>query len=208
MIGVLIADDHAVVRRGLREILGQTADLRVAGEAGSVPEVLEVARRVSWEVAVLDLNMPGGSGLDLVQSLKSQYPHRPILVLSMNPEDQFALRALKAGAAGYLTKESAPEALVMAIYRVIAGGHYVSAELAEQLASDLAQQRKSGHESLSHREFEVLRRIASGQGVGEIGEALSLSAKTVSTYRSRILQKLGLRHTAELVRYAILHRLV
>lgn len=208
MTDVLIADDHAVVRRGLREILARTPDLRVAGEAASVPEVLELARRVNWEVAVLDLNMPGGSGIDLVQAFRSLYPERPILVLSMNPEDQFARRVLKAGAAGYLTKESAPEALVTALYRVIGGGHYVSAELGEHLARDVASRRQPGHELLSHREFEVLRRIASGQSVGDIAGALSVSAKTVSTYRSRILQKLELRHTADMVRYAILHRLV
>jgi DNA-binding NarL/FixJ family response regulator len=207
MVQILVADDHAVVRRGIRDILTAEADMTVTGEAADGHELSAIARREPWDVIILDLNMPGGSGLDILQNLKEWYPDRPVLVLSMHPEEQFAVRVLRAGAAGYLTKGSAAEELVVAVRKVASGGRYVSAALGERLASRLGTGSQPLHEQLSNREFAVLRRIASGQSVSEIAADLSLSVKTVSTYRARILQKMGMRHNGELTRYALEHHL-
>lgn len=209
MIKVLIADDHAVVRQGLKQILSEIPDMTVVGEATNGPEVLEQARTVDWDVMVLDISLPGRSGFDILLDLRAEKPAQPILVLSMHAEEQYALRVLKAGASGYLTKESVPEELIHAIRKVVEGGKYVSPTLAEKLAFEIgAAADKPLHESLSDREFQVMRLIASGRTVTQIAEALSLSAKTVSTYRARILQKMNLKTNAELIRYAIRHQLI
>jgi len=208
MIKVLIADDHAVVRQGLKQILSEQPDMNVLGEAGSIPELLDHVRKQKWDIVVLDIGMPGRGGLDGLKELKQEQPKLPVLILSIHPEDQFAVRALKAGASGYLTKDSAPEELVQAIRKLLTGRKYISAELAEKLATDLeANTAKTRHETLSDREFQILRLIASGKSVTEIAQKLSLSVKTVSTYRARILEKMNMRTNAELMHYAIKHNL-
>jgi two-component system, NarL family, invasion response regulator UvrY len=206
---VLIADDHAVFRRGLKEILGEAFPKATFGEAQTAPETVECVQRQPWDVVILDISMPGKSGLDILSDLKRLRPKLPILFLSMHPEEQYARRALRAGAAGYLTKESVPEELKGAVRRVVAGGRYVSATLAERLAYDLREGADTPiHELLSDREFQVLRMIASGKTVKEIAEEICLSVKTVSTYRTRILEKTGMKTTAELIRYALQTQLV
>jgi two-component system, NarL family, invasion response regulator UvrY len=206
---VLIADDHAVFRRGLKETLGEAFPRVTFGEAKSALETLEHARLHDWDIVILDISMPGKSGLDILNDLKRLRPRLPILLLSMHPEEQYARRALKAGASGYLTKESVPEELKLAVRKIVAGGRYVSATLAEKLASDLGKGVDVPvHELLSDREFQVLRMIASGMTVKQIGEEIGLSVKTVSTYRARILEKVGLRTTGELIRYALQAQLV
>ncbi len=206
---VLIADDHAVFRRGLRETLAEGFSRITFGEAGTAQEALDHVRRQDWDVVILDISMPGKSGLDILDELKRLRPKLPILLLSMHPEEQFARRALKAGAAGYLTKDSVPEELKEAVRRVVVGGRYVSATLAEKLAVDLREGAdKPIHELLSDREFQVLRMIASGKTVKQIAEEIALSVKTVSTYRGRILEKTGMKTNAELIRYALQTQLV
>ena len=204
MIRILIADDHAVVRRGLKETLGEAFPKVTFGEASTAQEALDSVGRQNWDVVILDISMPGKSGLDILGDLHRLRPHLPVLLLSMHPEGQFAKRALKAGAAGYLTKESVPEELKEAVRRVRAGGRYVSASLAEKLAFDLRPEADTPvHELLSDREFQVLRMLASGKTVKQIADEIALSVKTVSTYRARILLKTGMKTTAELIRYAI-----
>jgi len=204
VIRILIADDHAVVRRGLRETLGEAFPKVTFGEASTAQEALDSVGRQNWDVVILDISMPGKSGLDILGDLHRLRPHLPVLLLTMHPEGQFAKRALKAGAAGYLTKESVPEELKEAVRRVRAGGRYVSASLAEKLAFDLRPEADTPvHELLSDREFQVLRMLASGKTVKQIAEEIALSVKTVSTYRARILLKTGMKTTAELIRYAI-----
>lgn len=205
---ILIADDHPVVRKGLRQMLAGEAGMTVVGEARSGTEVLDLSRTVEWDIAVLDYNMSGRSGVELVRELKQKYPNRVILILSMYPEERFAIRVLRAGAAGYLTKESAPEELVNAIVRIAKGGKYVSPRLAERLAFELEGGEKPLHEKLSDREYRVMWMLASGKAVGEIAHELHLSPNTVSTYRARVLKKLQMRTTAELMHYAIRHQLV
>ena len=209
MIKVLIADDHAVVRQGLKQILSEQPDMKVLGEAGSVPELLDHIRKQQWDIVVLDISMPGRGGLEGLKELKQEQPKLPVLILSIHPEDQFAVRALKTGASGYLTKDSAPEELVQAIRKVLTGRKYISPGLAEKLATDLqTDTARPLHEALSDREFQILRLIASGISVTEIANKLSLSVKTVSTYRTRILEKMKMKTSAELMRYAIKHQLV
>ena len=206
---ILIADDHAVFRRGLKETLVEAFSKVTFGEAKSAQETLELVRRHDWDVVVLDISMPGKSGLDILDDLKHLRPKLPILLLSMHPEEQFARRALKSGAAGYLTKESVPEELKKAVNKVILGGRYVSANLAEKLAVGLSQGAdRPIHELLSDREFQVLRMIASGKTVKQIADEIALSVKTVSTYRARILEKTGMQTNAELIRYALQSQLV
>lgn len=209
MIRILIADDHAVVRRGLKQIVADTPDIVVAGEASNGQEVLDRLLKADYDVVLLDITMPGSHGLDLLKELKSRKPGLPVLVLSMHPEDQYAVRALKAGASGYVTKESAPEELVAAIRKVTDGGKYVSSSLAERLALEKAT-GVSGprHEVLSERELEVMLMIASGKTVSQIAAELWLSAKTVSTHRSRILEKMGIKNNVELAHYAIQNQLL
>jgi two-component system invasion response regulator UvrY len=209
MIRVLIADDHAVVRQGLKQILGDTPEMLVAGEATNGQEVLDKVRAETWDVVVLDISMPDRSGLDILKQLRSERPKLPVLVLSMYSEDQFAVRVLKAGASGYLTKDSAPDELVKAIRKVVSGGTYVSAFLAERLAFEIgADSSKLPHETLSDREFQVLRLIAAGKSVTEIAAELYLSVKTVSTYRARMLEKMNLGTNAELMHYAMQNHLI
>ena len=209
MIRVLIADDHAVVRQGLKQILSEQPDMKVLGEASTVPELFNHIRKDKWDVVVLDISMPGRGGLDGLKQLKLEQPRLPVLILSIHPEDQFAVRALKAGASGYLTKDSAPEELVQAIRKVLTGGKYITAGLAEKLAADLETDTgKPLHEALSDREFQILRLIASGKSATAIAKRLSLSVKTVSTYRARILEKMKMETNAELMHYAMNHKLV
>jgi DNA-binding NarL/FixJ family response regulator len=207
---VLIVDDHAVVRKGLQQILTDHYGEPELGEAKNAPDAIEIIRREEWDAVILDISMPGRSGLDALKEIKKDRPGLPVLVLSIYPEDQFAMRVLKAGASGYMTKETAPEELVIALDKVVAGGRYVSPGLAELLAEDL--QRETGalpaHKRLSDREYEVFRRQATGLTVSEIVEELRLSVKTISTYRSRILEKTDMHSNAELTRYAIKHGLV
>ena len=201
MIRLVIADDHPVVRRGLVEILGEAPDLEVVGEAGDAGEALAAIGDSGPEVAVLDLAMPGAQGLDLLRRIRAEHPGMAVLILSIHPEDQYAVQCLKAGAAGYLGKQSAPEELVQAVRAVASGRRYFSPRLAERLLSEAAGPETVPHEALSEREFEVLRLIGSGYTTGQIAERLDLSVKTVSTYRSRLLEKMGMRTNAELTRY-------
>lgn len=206
---ILIADDHAVFRRGLKETLADAFSKVAFGETKTAQETLEYVRRSEWDVLILDVSMPGKSGLDILSDIKRWRPALPILFLSMHPEEQYARRVLKSGASGYLTKESVPEELKVAVRKIVAGGRYVSAALAEKLACDLRKGAdKPVHELLSDREFQVLRSIAGGKSVKQIAEELTLSVKTVSTYRARILEKTGMRTTAELIRYALREQLV
>lgn len=205
---ILICDDHPIVRKGLREILEQEGAVTI-GEAASAQEALDLARKHPWDTVVLDITMPGRSGLELLKQLKQERPNLPVLVLSMHPADQYAVRVLRAGASGYLTKESAPEELLTAVRRVVRRGRYISPSVGETLAADLGRPAEElPHHGLSDREFEIMRLLASGKRVSQIAEDLHLSVKTVSTYRARILQKLKLRTTAEIMRYAIKHGLV
>jgi two-component system invasion response regulator UvrY len=209
MIRALIADDHAVVRQGLKQILGDTPEMLVAGEATTGQEVLDKVRAETWDVVVLDISMPDRSGLDVLKQLRSERPKLPVLVLSMHSEDQYAVRVLKAGASGYLTKDSAPDELVKAIRKVVSGGTYVSSFLAEKLAFEIGtDSSRLPHETLSDREFQVLRLIAAGKSVTEIAAELYLSVKTVSTYRARVLQKMNLGTNAELIHYAMQNHLI
>ena len=209
MIKILVADDHAVVRRGLRKILAKTPDIVLGGEATNGPEVLSKVRSDHWDVVVLDISMPGRSGLDVLKDLKRERPKLPVLVLSMHAEDEYAVRVLKAGASGYLTKGAMPEEVVRAIKKVVSGGKYVTSRVAEKLVFDLGKDtEKPPHTTLSDREYEVMCMIASGKTVGNIGKELSLSVKTISTYRTRILEKMKLQTNAELTRYAISNHLV
>ncbi len=206
---ILIADDHPVVRAGLKELLSGAFGKLTFTEAKTAQETIEMASKEEWSLVILDVSMPGRSGIDILSDLKRAQPKLPVLVLSMHPEEQFARRALKAGASAYMTKETVPEELVKAVRKVLAGGRYVSAALAEKLASDLREGTNlTPHEILSDREFQILQMIASGKTVTNIAEELALSVKTVSTYRARVLEKTGMRNNAELIRYAIENHLV
>jgi two-component system invasion response regulator UvrY len=206
---ILIADDHTVVREGLKQIVAETSDIVVVDEASTGHEVLNKALRNEYDMVVLDITMPGISGLDVLKQLKIERPKLRVLVLSVHPEDQYAVRALKAGASGYLTKESAPAELITAIRKVSQGKKYVTSTLAEKLVSRLRiDTERPLHEILSDREFQVICMIGAGKTVKQIGEELFLSEKTISTYRSRILKKMGMKNNAELMHYAIKHGLV
>jgi DNA-binding NarL/FixJ family response regulator len=219
MIRVLIADDHAIVRRGLREILiHELADSAfgeavfgeaVFGEAKDAQGVMAQIQSDDWDLVILDITMPGRSGLDVLQDLKGLRPKLPVLILSMHSEAQYGRRILRAGASGFMNKESAPEELVKAVQKLLAGGRYVSPALAERLALDLNDEvRRDVPETLSHREFEVLRMIALGKTISQIAEELHLSVSTVSTHRAHILEKMELTTTAELIRYALSNHVV
>lgn len=206
---ILIADDHVIVREGLKQIVAETSDMVVADEAGSGHEVLNKVLKNDYDVVVLDITMPGMNGVDILNQLKNQRPELPVLILSIHPEEQYAVRVLRAGASGYLTKESAPDELIAAIRKVSAGKKYVSSSLAEKLAFELeTDTEKPLHETLSDREYQVMCMIASGKTVKEIAEELFLSVKTISTYRARILKKMIMKNNAELTYYAIKHGLV
>jgi len=209
MLRILIADDHAIVRQGLKQIVAETRDIVVAGEASNGQELLDKIRVDDYDVVVLDITMPVRNGMDVLKQLRSERPRLPVLILSIHSEEQYASRALRAGASGYLTKESAPDELVIAIRKVSLGGKYISSSLAEKLAFELEIGREqTPHERLSDREYQVMCMIASGKTVTEIAQELSLSEKTISTYRSRILEKMKMKNSAELTYYAIKNQLV
>lgn len=209
MIRIIIADDHAIVREGLRRIVEDDPEITIAGEAATAREVLSLLNEQFCDVLVLDLNLPDNNGLDLLQTIRKERPQLPVLVLSIFPEDQYALRALRVGAAGYINKRTAPEELLTAIRRVYRSGKYISQSLAEKLAFELDPLTpRPRHETLSDREFQVLRLIASGKSVSEIAAELSLSVTTISTYRARILEKMGFKNNADLTRYALEHKLI
>lgn len=206
---ILLTDDHAVVRQGLRRILADEFKSAVFAETSNAHEALARIWKEEWDVVILDISMPGRGGLEVLKEIKRHRPKLPVLVLSMHPEDQFAMRLLQAGAAGYMTKETAPEELVGAVKKVTQGGRYVSPALAEKMATYLALDvQKPPHERLSDREFQVLRSIASGRTVSEIAKELSLSVKTISTYRTRLLEKMGMKNNAEITHYSIQNHLV
>ncbi len=207
MIKIIIADDHPVVRKGLKQILSEETDVELVKEARNDSEVLNLLHAHDWDAVVLDITMPGRGGLELLTELKRLRPKLPVLVLTVHPEDQYAVRALKEGASGYMNKESAPEELVQAIRKIIRGGKYVSAALAEKLASMIGAEAQP-HENLSIREYQVMLLIASGKTVSEIAEEMSLSIKTISTYRTRILEKMEMTNNVELARYAMKHNLI
>jgi DNA-binding NarL/FixJ family response regulator len=208
MIRLVIADDHAIVREGLKRIVGAAADLDVVGEAADGAQVMQTVREKEFDVLVLDLSMPGRSGMELIKWVKAEKPKLRILVLSMHQELQYAVRAIKSGASGYLTKESAPEQLEQAIRKVAAGGAFVTPEVAEQLAlGAMPGSQTHPHEGLSDREFEVFRLLAAGVSVTDIAGRLKLSVKTVSTHKANLMQKMGLANQSELIRYAIKHGL-
>jgi DNA-binding NarL/FixJ family response regulator len=208
-IRVLIADDHAIVREGLKQILADTPNIVVEGEAENGLSAVQLVRGCDSNVLLLDISMPDRSGIEVLKQIRKEKPALAVLMLSMHREDQYAVRALKAGASGYLNKQSAPAELVNAIRQVASGRKYISPELAQQLANQVSDDRDEVlHESLSDREFQTLTMIASGMAVSDIAAELALSVKTVSMYRSRLLAKMRLRHNAELTHYAIKHKLV
>lgn len=209
MIHVVLCDDHAVLRRGIRDTLTESPEIRVTGEAGSYPELREVLRTAVCDVLLLDLNLPGRSGLEVMASLKETHPDIKVLIVSMYPEDQYALRCLKAGAHGYANKAGDPVQLIAAVQTIVQGRKYLTPEVAQLLADSLAQPTPElPHESLSERELQTLVKIASGKRLSDIAEELMLSPKTVSVYRARVLEKLKLANNAELTVYAIRNRLV
>lgn len=206
---ILLVDDHPVVRQGIKQVLAGAFHPALVGEAATAEEGMSEIRSSDWDVMVLDLTLPGTSGLDLLKHLRRERPSLPVLVLSMHPPDQFARRAMNAGAAGYLTKDSPPTELVKAVGEVMAGRRYLNPAVIEELVANLQPERgQRPHESLSDREYQVMRMIASGLTVSQIALRLSLSAKTVSTYRARVLDKMGMKTTAELMHYGIQHGLV
>jgi DNA-binding NarL/FixJ family response regulator len=209
VIRIVLADDHTIVREGLKQLLLAADGLEIAGDARDGHEVMKAVRELDFDLLLLDMSMPGKSGIELIKQVRAEKPKLRILVLSMHEERQYAIRAIRAGASGYLTKESAPHQLVEAIRKVAGGGAFISAEVAEQLALG-AMPGAVGmpHEALSDREFQVFRMIAEGQSVTDIGERLHLSVKTVSAHKANILQKMNMASAAELIRYAITHRLV
>lgn len=209
MIKILVADDHTIVREGLKQLLSEMPDMVITDEASNGQEVLEKVWKNDYDVVLLDISMPGRSGLEILTQLKRDKPNLHILVLSMHPEEQYAVRVLKAGASGYLTKGSTPHELIVAIQKVSTGKKYVTSSLAERLACHLeAKTERPLHETLSNREYETLCMIASGKTVKDIAEEMSLSVKTISTYRSRILEKMEMKNNAQLTHYAIQNRLV
>ena len=207
MIHILIADDHPIVRRGLKGILSEESDMKVKGEAENGHEALSLLRKGNWSVAVLDMAMPGMSGLDLLKQVKSEFPKLPVLILSLYPEEQYAMRMLKAGASGYVTKEAAPDELVNAIRTIVSGRRYINPRQAELIADSLLDVGKQPHEMLSDREFEVMKKIAMGKRLTEIAKDLHLSVKTISTYRTRILEKMKMKSNSEIIRYALENKL-
>lgn len=208
MIRIVIADDHAIVREGLKRIVSEVQDMQVAGEAADGTQVMQRVRELEFDVLVLDLSMPGRSGMELIKLVKAEKPRLRILVLSMHQELQYAVRSIKSGASGYLTKESAPAELEKAIRKIAAGGAYVTAEVAEQLAlGAMPGTQALSHESLSDREFQVFKLLAAGVSVTDIAAQLKLSVKTVSTHKANLMQKMGLQNASELVRYALKHGL-
>ena len=209
MIKILIADDHTILRAGLKQIISECADMTVAGEAENGYDTLAKVREQEWDLLILDMSMPGKSGIELIKQIKSEKPKLPILILSMHKEEQYAVRTLKAGASGYVCKDSASSQLVQAIRKIAGGGVFISAAVAEHLAMGLVtNQDEAAHTLLSNREFQIFQRIAAGEGITEIANHLNLSVKTVSTHKTRIMQKMNFANTTDLIRYAIKHELV
>lgn len=209
MIKIIIADDHEIVRAGLKQIIADSKEMHVKGEAHDGQQLLEKVRAERYDVILLDIKMPGRSGLEILKQLKTEYPDLPVIVLSMHPEDQYAVRTIKAGASGYLTKETAGEKLIEAIKKVYNGGKYIGPTLAEKLADSIANDKqKAPHEYLTDREYQVICLIASGKTVTEIARELFLSVKTISTYRQRILEKMNMKNNAELTHYVINNNLL
>jgi DNA-binding NarL/FixJ family response regulator len=210
MIRILIADDHAILRAGLKHLLSDATDIVVAGEAGNGTEALALARTVPCDALLLDMTMPGRSGIELIRQIKTEIPRLPILILSMHKEDIYAVRALRAGASGYLCKDNAESQLESAIRKVAGGGLYINQAVAERLAQEMVGGNADAlpHTRLTDREYQIFRDIASGQGITEIGQRLNLSVKTVSTHKARIMQKMGFANTAELIQYAMKHGLL
>lgn len=209
MIRILVADDHTVVREGIKQILTGQDDMIMEDEAGSGQEVINSITKKHYDLILLDISMPGRSGLEILEEIKAIQPKLPVLILSMHPEEQYAVRTLRAGAAGYLTKASAPQELISAIRKVSKGGKYVTSSLAEKLAFELdTGVEKADHEKLSNREYQVMLMLASGRSVSEVAEDLCLSAKTISTYRTRILEKMNMKKNAELTLYAVKNNLI
>ena len=209
MIKILIADDHAIVREGLKQIVAEETDMKVTGEAANANELFELLDGDSWGIVVLDINMPGKSGLEALKEMKSRNIKVPVLILSMFSEDQYGLRAIKAGAAGYLKKVSAPTDLVSAIRKIVDGGKYISPTLAEKLAENVdVNNKKALHQNLSDREYQIMCFISFGKSAEEIAEELAISIHTVYSYRNRILEKMHLKSNVELTQYAIQHKLI
>jgi DNA-binding NarL/FixJ family response regulator len=208
-IKILIADDHAIVREGLKQIVAEEKDILVAGEAENANRLMELLKEEKWSLVVLDINMPGRSGLEALKDIKQIYPDLPVLILSMFSEDQYGLRAIKAGASGYLKKVSAPTELVAAIRKIVSGGKYINQSLAEKLAENFGGlNKKLLHEKLSDREYQIMCNIALGKSAEEIAEELSISINTVYSYRNRILEKMLMRSNVELTQYAIQNKLI
>ncbi len=208
MIRALVVDDHPIVRRGIIQILDAEKDLTCVGTAQNGPEAYACLRNQPVDIVILDLALPGESGLEVLQRIKREYPHLPVLILSIHPEDQYAVRLLKAGASGYLTKETVPETLLSAIRKVVSGGRYIGPTLADLLVNERIEGTTPLHERLSDREFQILLLIAQGRPLTDIGDHLCLSPKTVSTYRQRILDKMAMKSNADLTRYVIEHSLL
>ncbi len=210
MIEVLVVDDHTLIRKGLKQLLDDTDDIRVTGEAESGMQAVKMARERRYDLVLLDITLPDKYGIDILRQLKLQSPALPVLILSMHPEDQYAMRSIKAGASGYMSKQSASAQLVTAIRQVASGKKYISSELAQQMADDLTQDhpQEVSHKILSNREYQTLCLMASGKSLSEMADIMSLSAKTVSVYRARMLEKMHLKNNAEAVRYAINNHLI
>ncbi len=209
MIKICVTDDHALVRRGLKQIFDDTKDIRVVDEASTGEELMMKAQTRSWNAILMDLTMPGQGGLETLRQIRARFPRQPVIILTMHSEEQYAVRAIKDGAAGYLTKDCKPETLIAAVRTVASGARYITPELANQLAVEVGDNRsRLPHESLSSREDQVFRLLAEGKTVTQIASEFSLSAKTISTNRARILRKTGLRNNAEIVYYAHKHKLV
>ena len=208
-IKILIADDHAIVREGLKQIVVEEKDIIVAGEAENVEKLMELLAKEKWSLVILDINMPGKSGLEALKDIKQFYPGLPVLILSMFSEDQYGIRAIKAGASGYLKKVSAPTELVIAIRKIVSGGKYINPSLAEKLADKLGEKGKASlHENLSDREYQIMCNIALGKSAEEIAQDLSISINTVYTYRNRILEKMSMKSNVELTQYVLSNKLV
>lgn len=209
MIKILLADDHPIIIKGLKQIIEEEDDMKVTGEAKNGNEALELMRKNDYDIAILDITMPKKTGVEVIEEMKYLKKKIPVLVLSVHPEDQFAMRILKTGAKGYMTKESAPEHIVEAIKKIVNGGKYISPALAEKILSDMNSDRdEAPHETLSNREFQIIIMIASGKTLKEIAKELNLNIKTISTYRQRILEKMNMTSNAELTRYVLDNKLM
>lgn len=208
-IKILIADDHAIVREGLKQIVAEEKDMIVSGEAENASSMMKLLEKENWSIVVLDINMPGKSGLEALKDIKQNYPDIPVLILSMLSEDQYGLRAIKAGASGYLKKVSAPTELVVAIRKIVSGRKYINPDLAEKIAENLGNvQQNQLYEKLSDREYQIMCNIALGKSAEEIADELSLSINTIYTYRNRILEKMSMKSNVELTQYAIQNKLI